>query len=110
MGERTWRVVPVNDPKTIATAIACGDPIDGIAALEAIWESGGEALRVSDDERFSARDILARNGIFVEPSGAVAYAGILKKKLEGTVVAVATGHGSRICMELIKSKKRKLNL
>ncbi len=86
-------VIPVNDPQTIATAIACGDPIDGIAALEAIRKSGGDALRVSDSEALSARDILARNGIFVEPSGAVAYAGILKKKLEGTVVAVATGHG-----------------
>ncbi|VVB86106.1 Threonine synthase [uncultured archaeon] len=86
-------VIPVQDPKTIATAIACGDPIDGIAALRAIRESGGEALRVSDDEALSARDILARNGIFVEPSGAVAYAGVMKKRLEGTVVVLATGHG-----------------
>jgi len=86
-------IIPVKDPQTVATAIACGDPIDGIAALKAIRESGGEAVRVSDAEALSARDILAANGIFVEPSGAVAYAGILKKKLEGTVVAVATGHG-----------------
>ncbi|MCE8422458.1 MAG: threonine synthase [Candidatus Methanoperedens sp.] len=86
-------VVPVEDPKTIATAIACGDPIDGIAALRAIRESLGEALRVTDAEAISARDTLARNGIFVEPSGAVAYAGVIKKKLEGTVVVVATGHG-----------------
>ncbi|MDP3105676.1 MAG: threonine synthase [Candidatus Methanoperedens sp.] len=86
-------IIPVKDPQTVATAIACGDPIDGIAALKAIRDSGGEAVRVSDAEALSARDILAANGIFVEPSGAVAYAGILKKKLEGTVVAVATGHG-----------------
>lgn len=86
-------IIPVKDPQTVATAIACGDPIDGIAALRAIRESGGEAVRVSDAEALSARDILAANGIFVEPSGAVAYAGILKTKPEGTVVAVATGHG-----------------
>ncbi len=86
-------IIPVKDPQTVATAIACGDPIDGIAALNAIRESGGEAVRVSDKEALSARDILASNGIFVEPSGAVAYAGVMKKKLEGTVVAVATGHG-----------------
>jgi threonine synthase len=48
---------------------------------------------VSDKEALSARDILASNGIFVEPSGAVSYAGVMKKKLSGTVVAVATGHG-----------------
>ena len=86
-------VMPVRNPRTIATAIACGDPIDGIAALRAIRESGGEALRVSDEETLDARDKLARNGIFVEPSGAVAYAGIMKKKLEGTIVCLATGHG-----------------
>lgn len=86
-------IIPVKDPQTVATAIACGDPIDGLAALKAIRESGGEAVRVSDAQALSARDMLAANGIFVEPSGAVAYAGVMKKKLSGTVVAVATGHG-----------------
>ncbi|MCX9075649.1 MAG: threonine synthase [Candidatus Methanoperedens sp.] len=51
-------VMPVSNPRTIATAIACGDPIDGIAALRAIRESGGEALRVSDEETLDARDRL----------------------------------------------------
>jgi threonine synthase len=86
-------IIPVRNPDTIATAIACGDPIDGLAALEAIRDSGGFAVKVSDSEALSARDTLARNGIFVEPSGAVAYAGFLKKELSGTVVCVATGHG-----------------
>jgi len=40
-----------------------------------------------------ARNSLSRNGIFVEPSGAVAYAGYIKNNLEGTVVCIATGHG-----------------
>ncbi|MFU8767849.1 MAG: threonine synthase [Candidatus Methanoperedens sp.] len=86
-------IVPVKDPDTIATAIACGDPIDGLAALKAIRDSGGEALRVSDREALDARDRLARNGIFVEPSGAVAYAGTVGRRLDGTVVVLATGHG-----------------
>lgn len=86
-------IIPVRDPKTIATAIACGDPIDGLAALKAIRDSNGSAFRVSDKEVLSARDALAKNGIFVEPSGAVAYAGTMKKELQGTVVVVATGHG-----------------
>jgi threonine synthase len=86
-------IIPVRNPDTIATAIACGDPIDGLAALKAIRDSGGFAVKVSDEEALSARDRLARNGIFVEPSGAVAYAGFLKKELSGTVVCLATGHG-----------------
>lgn len=86
-------IIPVHNPDTIATAIACGEPIDGLAALRAIRDSGGSAIKVSDEEALSARDTLARNGIFVEPSGAVAYAGFLKKELSGTVVCLATGHG-----------------
>jgi threonine synthase len=86
-------IIPVRNPDTIATAIACGDPMDGLAALRAIRDSGGFAIKVSDGEALSARDTLARNGIFVEPSGAVAYAGYMSSTLEGTVVCIATGHG-----------------
>ncbi|MCX9030151.1 MAG: threonine synthase [Candidatus Methanoperedens sp.] len=86
-------IIPVRNPKTIATAIACGDPIDGLAALRAIRDSGGFAIKITDNEVLLARNLLSRNGIFVEPSGAVSYAGYLKNKLEGTVVCIATGHG-----------------
>ena len=86
-------IIPVRNPDTIATAIACGEPIDGLAALRAIRDSGGFAIKVSDGEALAARDKLARNGIFVEPSGAVAYAGAMKKDLSGTTVCLATGHG-----------------
>ncbi len=86
-------IIPVRNPDTIATAIACGDPMDGLAALRAIRDSGGFAVKVSDSEALSARDRLAKNGIFVEPSGAVAYAGFMKKEFSGTVVCLATGHG-----------------
>ena len=86
-------IIPVRNPDTIATAIACGDPMDGLAALKAIRDSGGFAIKVSDEEALSARNTLARNGIFVEPSGAVAYAGFMKKELSGTIVCLATGHG-----------------
>jgi len=37
-------IIPVEDPETVATAIACGDPIDGLGALRAIRETGGQAV------------------------------------------------------------------
>lgn len=89
-------ILAVVDPETVATAIACGDPIDGLGALRAIRETGGQAVSVSDDEVIEMRDFLAGHGIFVEPSGAVAYAGArrVSGELEGkTVVCMATGHG-----------------
>lgn len=89
-------IEPISNPKTIATAIACGDPIYGIAALRGIRESDGMAINVSEEEILAARNELARHGIFVEPSGAVAYAGALRIKdilKEKEVVCLATGHG-----------------
>jgi threonine synthase len=89
-------IIAVDDPQTVATAIACGDPIDGLGALRAVRETGGQAVSVSDAEVINVRDFLAGNGIFVEPSGAVAYAGArqVSEGLEGkTVVCMATGHG-----------------
>jgi len=89
-------IEPIRNPETVATAIACGEPIDGLGALQALRESDGIGVRVSDEEALAARDVLARRGILVEPSGAVAYAGALKIRdmLAGqTVVCIATGHG-----------------
>ena len=58
---------------------------DRIPRIIGVQIENREAVRVSDKEALSARDILASNGIFVEPSGAVSYAGVMKKKLSGTV-------------------------
>lgn len=89
-------IIPVNDPQTIATAIACGDPIDGLGALKALKETNGMAVSVSDEEVLEARDFMGKHGIFVEPSGAVAYAGarrITERLDKKVVVCMGTGHG-----------------
>jgi len=98
---RAWEeqfntIVPIKDPRTVASAIACGDPIDGLLALKAIRESEGVCMRVTDEEILMARDELGSNGVFVEPSGAVAFAGAKKagdSLDQKTVVCIATGHG-----------------
>jgi len=89
-------VSPIDNPKTLATAIECGDPLDGKKALNALRDSGGFAETLTDQEIVDAQLLLAREeGLFVEPSGAVSLAGYLKvrKKLNGKVVCVLTGHG-----------------
>jgi len=88
--------VPIENPITVASAIACGAPIDGLLALKAIRESGGICIRVTDEEILRARDELGSNGVFVEPSGAVSFAGARKTRDlldQKTVVCIATGHG-----------------
>jgi len=87
-------------PKTLAAAIAVGNPLDGLPALDALRESKGVAEAVSDGEILRAQKLLAlREGIWAEPSGAVALAGILKLLKMGhlsrndSVVCLITGHG-----------------
>jgi threonine synthase len=62
---------------TIADSISVDLPRDGVAAVKAVVESGGDAIQVSDDEILQAIVTLARRtGIFAEPAAATAYAGI----------------------------------
>jgi len=84
--------------QTLAVAMECGDPLDGDRALKAIHESNGYADHVSDKEILRARKLLARReGLFAEPAGAAALAGILKGKNKikqgSKVVCLVTGHG-----------------
>jgi len=90
----------VKDPKTVASAIRIGDPVRGKEALVAATSSGGKIIAVSDEAILQAQDILAREGIWVEPASAAGLAGLLqqvkdlKMDLSGkTVVIVCTGHG-----------------
>lgn len=86
-GEKTraW-----DNPHGIASAIA--DPLlgyenHGDLTVDAIRESGGFALSVTDCEILEAGKLLAkREGIFVEPSSAAALAGLIKA-LQKKIVA-----------------------
>lgn len=90
----------VEKPNTVASAIAAGDPLDGTKILADIYESKGYAVEVTDDFLLIAQQEQARGeGIFSEPSGALAYAAV--KKLAGEnffkesdiIVCIATGNG-----------------
>ncbi|MEM2546841.1 MAG: threonine synthase [Candidatus Bathyarchaeia archaeon] len=93
-------IEPVKNPETIATAIRIGNPVNWKRALNALRESKGKALIVTDDEIVNAQKLLARKeGIFIEPASAASIAG-LKKLVENgevdvdeNIVCVATGHG-----------------
>jgi len=91
---------PVKNPKTLATAIRIGSPVNSSKVLRAIAESEGDAETVSDKEILDGQRMLARlEGIFVEPASAASIAGLQKLKQEGEIdssdliVCVTTGHG-----------------
>ncbi|NVM54204.1 MAG: threonine synthase [Candidatus Helarchaeota archaeon] len=96
--KKTTKITPIKNPKTVASAISCPDPITGSGALLAIKNSNGHGVKVTDDEIIHARKKLARIGLFAEPSGVVSFAGLLKfhKELDlqnKIVVCIITGHG-----------------
>lgn len=93
---------PVERPETIATAIRIGRPARGAEARQAVQESGGQFLAVSDAEILEAWRMLATlEGLFVEPASAASIAGLRRALAMGfippdgalTIVAVLTGHG-----------------
>ncbi|MCH8022650.1 MAG: threonine synthase [Thaumarchaeota archaeon] len=106
------KILSVERPETVATAIRIGAPASWKKALKAIRMSGGTAEKVNDQEILEAQRLLARNeGIFTEPAGASSIAG-LKKLLElgvvdsdENVVCICTGHGLKdpdIVMQFVK--------
>jgi threonine synthase len=87
-------------PQTLADSISVGIPRNGIKALNAVHESGGWMLDVSDEEILEAMKILAqKTGIFGEPAGVTSFAGIIKLKEQGTfsgsekIVSIVSGSG-----------------
>ena len=73
-------------PNTIAGGLADPHPWDGNEALEAIYNSGGTASAVDEDsiER-TQRWLAVLEGIFGEPSGTAAIAGLEKLLADGTI-------------------------
>ena len=84
---------------TLADSISVDLPRDGVRAVRAASQTGGAYLTVSDAEILAAIADLGRAGIFAEPAGAAAYAGLhkaLKQAIigrEDPVLVFNTGSG-----------------
>jgi len=80
----TEKITPV-PAKTIADSISVDLPRDGVRAVRAARETAGTYLTVSDEEILAAIAELGRVGVFAEPAGATAYAGLVKAAASGGV-------------------------
>ncbi len=90
---------PLDEPKTVATAIKIGNPASWKSAEQARDESGGIIDMVTDPEILAAYRLIAAGGVFAEPASAASVAGMLKYGATGSlkpgsvVVCTLTGHG-----------------
>jgi len=82
--------------QTIADSISAGAPRNLFMAAQAVKETGGFAVCVSDQEILQAQKLLARqSGVLVEPAAAASLAGYNKVsgKLKGNILLLFTGLG-----------------
>lgn len=95
---RTETITPVS-AVTIADSISVDLPRDGVRAVRAATQTGGAYVTVTDQQILAAIAELGGVGIFAEPAGATAYAGLLQAlytglvKPENPVLVLNTGSG-----------------
>ncbi|MGB9628943.1 MAG: threonine synthase [Thermodesulfobacteriota bacterium] len=89
--------LPIKKKETMAEGIAISNPVRGRQILEAIKETDGEILTVTEREIEIASKEMGRRGHFIEPTSAATVAGLkkyLKRGIRGEkVVSTLTGIG-----------------
>lgn len=80
----TEKITPVS-ATTLADSISVDLPRDGVRAVRAAKDTGGTYITVSDEQILSAISELGKVGVFAEPAGATAYAGLVKAAGSGIV-------------------------
>ncbi|MBI3176536.1 MAG: threonine synthase [Chloroflexi bacterium] len=95
---------------TLADSISVDLPRDGVRAVRAVRETGGEYVVVTDDEILAAMRDLARGAaVFAEPAGSTAYAGLMRAVHNGavgadeTIVVINTGNGLKDVKSAMKA-------
>jgi len=95
----TFKIDKVN-ANTVADSISVDQPRDGLAAVKAIMESGGEAVTVADANILaSVQEIASMSGVFAEPAAAASFAAakrmVREDRIEADefVVCLMSGNG-----------------
>ena len=94
---------------TMADSISVDMPSDGIRALRAATETGGRYVIVQDEQIYAAIAELGKVGVFAEPAGATAYAGLVEAISKGIVrpddpvLVLNTGSGLKDVKAAMKS-------
>ena len=105
------------EPTTLADSIAVGVPRNWKKAVDAVRESGGTMINVSDEEIQEAMRRTGRlAGVFAEPAAAAAVAGLARGVREGIVaarasaLAVITGNGLKDSRSALAAAPRPLDI
>lgn len=81
---------------SLAEGLAISQPVRGKRIVQAIYESGGTALAVSEEAIIAAQTEAAHQGLFIEPTSATALAAMAQRQL-------FADSGETICIPLTGS-------
>jgi len=88
---------PVTAGRTVAEGISSSSPVRGRQMLRAIRETEGTVVAVDEGQILEARTLLARQGLYVEPTSATVAAALpeLRRTLapDEVTVLILTGNG-----------------
>ncbi len=104
----TEEITPVS-ATTMADSISVDMPSDGVRALRAATETGGQYVIVQDEQIYAAIAEMGKVGVFAEPAGATAYAGLVEAISKGVVnpadpvLVLNTGSGLKDVKAAMKS-------
>ncbi len=107
---KTEEIIPVQST-TIADSISVDLPRDGVRAVRAATQTDGAYLTVKDSEIIEGIAELGKYGIFAEPAGSTAFAGLKKAIKEGMiqandpVVVINTGNGLKDVKSALQAVK-----
>ena len=105
-------LIPAEE-NTLADSIAVGVPRNPKKALRAVSASNGAWIAVSDDDILATMGMLGRSeGVFGEPAGVTASAGVMRAVRQGiikpneTVTTISTGSGLKDVKNALRAAGR----
>ena len=114
---RTHTALAPCNADTLADSIAVGHPRNFRKAMDAVLESHGAFVAVSDQEILDSIPLLARKaGVFGEPAGVAGVAGLQRALASGiilrseSVAIIMTGNGLKDIQSAIRSAGRAISI
>jgi len=107
--DKSALIPKIEKKDTLAEGIAIAEPVRGRQIVDAVQESGGSFIAVSEAEIKEAWRDMGKRGYYIEPTSAATIAGVKKylspAEREEIIVSVFTGHGLKSTEKIAKIVK-----
>jgi len=97
----------VTEGDTIAEGVRIKHPLRGDKLISMIKDSGGAIIAIEEDKIISYRSLMARMGLFVEPTSAIVWGGLMQilDEFPGPIVVILTGSGLKAAHDIYSERE-----